>query len=75
MSIEEEVLERFNKIVKGKEVTKDKNIKDLGLDSLDIIEMLTDMEEKYSIEFDNDEMTSLVTVGDVITVISAKLKK
>ena len=75
MSIEEEVLERFNKIVKGKEVTKDKNIKDLGLDSLDIIEMLTDMEEKYSIEFDNDEMTSLVTVGDVITVISAKIKK
>ena len=75
MSIEEEVLERFNKIVKGKEVTKDKNIKDLGLDSLDIIEMLTDMEEKYSIEFDNDEMTSLVTVGDVILLIFAKIKK
>ena len=34
-----------------------------------------DMEEKYGIEFDNDEMLELGTVNDVISVIEKKLKK
>ena len=50
-------------------------LKELGLDSLDVVEMLTDMEEKYGIEFDNDEMLELGTVNDVISVIEKKLKK
>lgn len=76
MSIEEEVLASFNKIVNGK-ITVDVNssLKELGLDSLDVVEMLTDMEEKYGIEFDNDEMIALATVSDVINVINNKLKK
>ena len=76
MSIEAEVLERFNKIVNGRvEVTVESSLKELGLDSLDVVEMLTDMEEKYGIEFDNDEMLELGTVNDVISVIEKKLKK
>lgn len=75
MSIEEEVLNAFNKIVKSKTVTKESSLKELGLDSLDVVEMLTDMEEKYGIEFDNDEMVALATVNDVITVIENKTKK
>ncbi len=76
MSIEAEVLESFNKIVNGRvEVTVESSLKELGLDSLDVVEMLTDMEEKYGIEFDNDEMLELGTVNDVISVIEKKLKK
>lgn len=75
MNIEEAVIESFKKIVKNKEITKECNLKELGLDSLDVVEMLTDMEEKYGIEFDNDEMLALNTVGDVITVIENKTKK
>lgn len=75
MNIEAEVLESFKKILKGKEIKKEDNLKDLGLDSLDVVEMLTDMEDAYHIEFDNDEMLALVTVGDVITVLENKLKK
>lgn len=76
MNIEAEVLASFNKIVNGRvEVTVDSSLKELGLDSLDVVEMLTDMEEKYGIEFDNDEMLELGTVKDVISVIEKKLKK
>lgn len=75
MSIEAKVLEKFNNIVKGKEVTCESSLKELGLDSLDVVEMLTDMEEEYGIDFDNDEILALGTVADVITVIQNKIKK
>ena len=75
LKIEEQVLNSFKGICSEKEVTLDSNIKELGLDSLDVVEMLTDMEDTYHIEFDNDEMLSLSTVRDVATVLEKKLKK
>lgn len=73
MDIKKEVIESFTKMAKGKNVTNESVIKDLGLDSLDIVDLLMDLEEKYNIEFENEEMTSLVTVEDVIKAIEAKL--
>lgn len=73
MDIKKEVIESFTKMAKGKNVTGESVIKDLGLDSLDIVDLLMDLEEKYNIEFENEEMTSLVTVEDVIKAIEAKL--
>ena len=49
-------------------------IDDLGADSLDIVDLLMDMEEKYGIEFENKEMSSLVTVSDVIKAVELKTK-
>lgn len=75
MNIEQDVLEGFKKVApKGTEISKDSVIKELGLDSLDVVEMLTDMEEKYSVEFDNEEMGNLKTVNDVIVVLTKKVK-
>ncbi|MBE6132954.1 MAG: acyl carrier protein [Erysipelotrichaceae bacterium] len=74
MNLVNEVLANFVKIAKGKEVTLESNVKELGLDSLDIVDLLMDMEEKYDIEFENEEMTDLVTVNDVVKAIEAKLK-
>ena len=74
MNLVNEVLANFVKIAKGKEVTLESNVKELGLDSLDIVDLLMDMEEKYDIEFENEEMTDLVTVNDVVKAIEANLK-
>lgn len=74
MNLVNEVLANFQKIAKNKEVTLESNVKELGLDSLDIVDLLMDMEEKYNIEFENEEMTELVTVNDVIKAIESKLK-
>ena len=74
MNLVNEVLANFVQIAKGKEVTLESNVKELGLDSLDIVDLLMDMEEKYDIEFENEEMTDLVTVNDVVKAIEAKLK-
>jgi acyl carrier protein len=36
--------------------------------------MLMDIEDKYNIEFENEEMTSFVTIRDVIESVEKKLK-
>lgn len=74
MDIEKVIQDTFAEIVKGKEITKETVIKDLGLDSLDLVESLMKLEEKLNIEFSDDEMMSFKTVGDVLSSIEKKVK-
>ncbi len=56
-------------------VTPETNIKqDLGLDSLDIVEILMSVEEEWGIVIDDSETASIETVGDVIALIEKKTK-
>lgn len=41
----------------------------LDADSLDIVQMLISMETEFGIEFDDDEIKTLKTVGDVVRFI------
>ena len=52
--IAEIVIERLSKASKNKEVTLDSNLKELGLDSLDVVDLLMEMEEQFEIEFENE---------------------
>lgn len=48
-------------------------IEDLGADSLDITELLMELEEEYQIDID-DEANEIQTVGDAIRYIESKVK-
>ena len=49
------------------EVTLDASFKDdLGADSLDLFEMVMNLEEEYDIEGPAEELENIVTVGDMI---------
>ena len=74
MNIQEQVLEGLKKVVNGKEVSLDSNLKELGLDSLDVVDMLMDLEEKFGIEFENDEMMAFTVVKDIVSAIENKTK-
>ena len=50
-------------------------VKDLGADSLDIVEMLMDVETEFDIVIDDDAITSLKTVGDVVNYVEAHAAK
>ena len=53
-------------------VTPDaKIVEDLGADSLDVVELLSQLEDDYGITIPDDEVESLVTVAD----IAAELEK
>lgn len=56
-------------------VTPDaKIVDDLGADSLDVVELLSQLEDEYGIIIPDDEVESLVTVADVAAEIE-KLAK
>ena len=47
-------------------------LEDLGIDSFSAVEMIFDLEEKFDVQISfnaNENMTGLVTVGDVVAAI------
>ena len=45
---------------------------DLGADSLDLFELIMALEEEYSIEIPQEDLESLITVGDVDDYLKGK---
>ncbi len=54
-------------------VEEDKSLKDLGLDSLDVVELCLDLEDKFGIQFATEELSQFKTVGDLFASIEKKL--
>lgn len=53
-------------------VTEDSSFKDdLGIDSLDLFELVMAMEEEFGIEIPTEELEKMSTVGEVINYIEA----
>ncbi|GHP69529.1 acyl carrier protein [Helicobacter pylori] len=44
-------------------------VKDLGADSLDVVELIMALEEKFSIEIPDEQAEKIVNVGDVVKYI------
>lgn len=65
----------LKKVVKNKEITLDTELRALGIDSLDLAEIIMEAEEKFNISFTNEELNGFVKVGDVVATIDAKKKK
>ena len=63
-----EVLES-NLDIDPENVTEDATFDDLGIDSLDMVELICDLEEKCSVDFGEPE--GLTTVGDLIEYIDS----
>lgn len=54
------------------EITDEKEVvKDLGADSLDIVEMLMSLEEDFGITISEDDAVNIKTVGDIVKLIEA----
>ena len=49
--------------------------KDLGADSLDILQLLMKIEDGYGIVIPDEELSGLVTVRDVISFVEKQQKK
>ncbi len=59
----------------AEKVTPDaKIVDDLGADSLDVIELLSRLEDEYGISIPDDEVENLATVADVAATIEKYTK-
>ena len=62
--------------VEASSITLDTNIvDDLGADSLDIVELITSLEDEYGIVIADDEARGLMTVGEIVAFIEKQLGK
>lgn len=60
--------------VDADKVTPEATLKeDLGIDSLDSVEMVLEIENEFDIKLEDSEIQTLITVGDVCDLVSAKM--
>lgn len=76
------ITERVFKIVSEQlgydqdKLTRDKSfIKDLGSDSLDLVELTMELEEEFQISIPEEAADDIQTIGDVIDSIERELNK
>ena len=74
MSHREEIKARLAELSHRESVDENIAIRELGLDSLDVVETLLELEQKYSVAFDDIDMSKLVTVKDLLDAIESKIK-
>lgn len=52
-----------------------KFVEDLGADSLDLVEMLTALEDEFGIRISDEEALKMTTIAEAIKVVESKQKK
>lgn len=74
-----ETLDRVKKIIVDRlgvdeaEVTLEASFKeDLGADSLDVVELVMELEDEFGIEISDEDAEKVTTVGEVVTYIQAR---
>ena len=53
------------------EITPDSTFESLGIDSLDIVEMVMDLEDELGIELELEE--KIATIGELVAFVESKL--
>ena len=70
--VKELISQQLNKSVE--EITEEKEVvKDLGADSLDVVEMLMCLEEEFNITVPEEDAVNIKTVGDIFKLIDEKI--
>jgi acyl carrier protein len=77
----QEIFEKVKKILIEKLSVNEADIKedsslvdDLGVDSLDLVELLMKFEEEFKIEISEEESQKILTVKDIVDFIEGKTK-
>lgn len=50
-------------------------IKDLKINSANLVDVILDVEEEFDVEIDNMEMSRMLNVNETLDIIEAKLRK
>ena len=57
------------------EITMDSSlVEDLGIDSLDFVDIVMSLEDEFDIEFPEEDMAGIKTVGDIVKYIEDKIQ-
>lgn len=74
MNYFDKIKEALSDKLNGKELTLDSSFRDLGIDSLDLVDLVFALEEEIGTEFEDEELLSIKTVKDLLNLIDEKTK-
>lgn len=74
MDVKKIATEIIKKRTSIENLTEEDKLSALGLDSLDLVEAMIEIEEAFEIEFSNDEISQIVYIKDVLNLIEQKIK-
>ncbi|MBB5178931.1 acyl carrier protein [Planomicrobium koreense] len=73
------VLERVTKVIVDRLGVEESEVKleasftgDLGADSLDVVELVMELEDEFDMEISDEDAEGMATVGDAVTYIEKK---
>lgn len=72
MSTEERVIKLVSNFL-GANVTKESTFIDLFVDSLDLIEIVVDLEKEFGVHITDSEIYEWQTIGDIILTLNKKV--
>ncbi len=78
MSVEQKVIDivcEHLAVSKEKITRATKFIEDIGADSLDIVELIMELEEEFDIQIPDDQSEKIKTVGEAIDYIEREIGK
>ncbi|MTD30274.1 acyl carrier protein [Planomicrobium sp. YIM 101495] len=75
------VLERVTKVIVDRLGVEESEVKpaasftgDLGADSLDVVELVMELEDEFDMEISDEDAEGMATVGDAVTYIEKNQK-
>lgn len=74
MDIRKIVSEIISKRCDISSISEDDKLLDLGLDSLDLVETMLEIEEALGIEFDSEEIADADSLKDILKIIEKKIQ-
>ena len=76
-----EILQKMQLVIQeqmGKEeivLTEDTKLDDLGVDSIELMEFIINLEDEFDLEISDDTIDHMVKVADLLDYLSEKLNK
>lgn len=76
-----EILQKMQLVIKeqmGKEdivLTEETKLDDLGVDSIELMEFIINLEDEFDLEISDDTIDHMVKVADLLDYLSEKLNK
>ena len=76
-----EILQKMQIVIQeqmGKEdivLTEDTKLDDLGVDSIELMEFIINLEDEFDLEISDDTIDHMVKVADLLDYLSEKLNK
>ena len=76
-----EILQKMQLVIQeqmGKEdtvLTEDTKLDDLGVDSIELMEFIINLEDEFALEISDDTIDHMVKVADLLDYLSEKLNK